>query len=243
MTQEIGSQLGHFQITAHIGKGGMGVVYKAVDTHLDRPAAIKLLPPDLTRDEDARRRFMREAKAASALDHANICTIYEVGETPDGQLFLAMAYYDGATLEERLTRGPLTPDDAVDIATQVARGLARAHDSGIIHRDIKPANIMLTSQGDVKILDFGVAKLLGQTRLTMTGTFLGTAAYMSPEQVRGEEIDTTSDLWSLGVVLYEMLTGVRPFSGDGIVHDLTSINMGLSGFPNKTRGSSGVCRG
>ena len=168
------------------------VVYKAVDTHLDRPAAIKLLPPDLTRDEDARRRFMREARAASALDHANICTIYEVGETPDGQLFLAMAYYDGATLEERLTRGPLTPDDAVDIATQVARGLARAHDSGIIHRDIKPANIMLTSQGDVKILDFGVAKLLGQTQLTMTGTFLGTAAYMSPEQVRGEEIDTTS---------------------------------------------------
>ena len=220
MTLDPGATLGPYTLRAELGHGGMGVVYTAHDPRLDRQAAIKVLPPDLTRDETAKQRFLQEAKAASALDHPNICTIYEINQTDDGQLYLVMAYYDGETLKERIERGPLAPDDAIDIAAQVGQGLAEAHGAGIVHRDIKPANLLIATSGVVKILDFGLAKLAGSdgvTRsfatMTQPGTVLGSVAYMSPEQARGEEVDERTDIWSLGVVLYEMLTGHQPFQG------------------------------
>lgn len=192
----------------------MGVVYKAQDLKLDRPVALKFLPPELTRDPEARERFVHEARAASALDHQNICVVHDIGETEDGRSFIVMAFYEGETLKKRTERGPLKLDEAIDIAQQVARGLARAHEHGIVHRDIKPANIMVTSDGVAKIVDFGLAKLSGRTMLTKVGSTLGTAGYMSPEQARGETADHRTDIWSLGVVLYEMLTGIRPFAAE-----------------------------
>ncbi len=210
----IGKTVSHYRITRELGAGGMGVVYEAVDTKLDRTVALKFLPPESTRDPDAKARFVHEAKAASALDHNNVCVIYEIDETDDGQLFLAMARYEGETLKERIARGPLLLDDALDITRQVAEGLTKAHVRDIVHRDIKPANIFITKDGVVKILDFGLAKLAGQTQLTKTGTTLGTGHYMSPEQAGGHEADHRSDLWSLGVVLYEMVSGRIPFQGD-----------------------------
>ena len=184
-----------------------------------RPAASSYLPPDLTRNTTAKRRFLQEAKAASALDHPNICTIHEINETTDdaGQLYLVMTHYEGETLKERIARGPLTVDDAIDIATQVGQGLAKAHAAGIVHRDIKPANLMVATDGTVKILDFGLAKLAGSEGVTQTGTTVGTVAYMSPEQARGAEVDLRTDIWSLGVVLYEMLTAQQPFQGDNLL--------------------------
>ncbi|MBD3852559.1 MAG: protein kinase, partial [Acidobacteria bacterium] len=202
------------RITRELGAGGMGVVYEAVDTKLDRTVAIKFLPPESTRNPDAKARFVHEAKAASALDHNNVCVIHEIDETDDGQLFLVMARYEGETLKDRIERGPLPLSDALDITRQVAEGLTKAHERDIVHRDIKPANIFITEDGVVKILDFGLAKLAGQTLLTKTGTTLGTAGYMSPEQARGDETDQRTDLWCLGVVLYEMMTGQLPFKGD-----------------------------
>ena len=209
----VGRTVDHYEIRESLGGGGMGVVYKAEDTRLQRTVALKFLPPELTLDPVAKARFLQEARAASALDHPNICTIHEVGETGDGQLFLAMSCYDGETLKRLIERGPLPVDEAIDIAKQIAQGLAKAHRQGIVHRDIKPANIMVTGDGIVKILDFGLAKLAGAAGLTRAGFCLGTPSYMSPEQARGE-VDHRTDLWSLGVVLYEMLTGVTPFGGD-----------------------------
>ncbi|MES1245556.1 MAG: protein kinase [Acidobacteriota bacterium] len=207
-------RLSRYRIGELLGGGGMGVVYKAEDIQLGRTVALKFLPADLAGDPAAKARFLQEARAASALDHPNICTVYEVGETEDGQLYLAMPWYEGETLRARIARGPLPVHEALECALQIAKGLARAHRHGIVHRDVKPANLMLTADGLVKILDFGVAKLAGEASLTRTGAAVGTAAYMAPEQIRGDAVDARADLWSLGVVVYEMVTGRRPFPGD-----------------------------
>ena len=209
-----GRTVSHYRVIERLGGGAMGVVYKAIDTRLDRPVALKFLPPELTRDDEARQRLIQEAKAASALDHPNICTVYDVDTTPEGQSFIAMSYYDGETLKRRIGKGPMPVVESLDIAIQVANGLAKAHAAGIIHRDIKPANLMITADGVVKVVDFGVAKVLDQTGLTQPGMAIGTVAYMSPEQVNGEPIDGRTDVWSLGATLYEMLAGRPPFEGE-----------------------------
>jgi tetratricopeptide (TPR) repeat protein len=209
-----GQTVSHYRILERLGGGGMGVVYRAEDTRLKRTVALKFLSPELTKDDRAKQRFINEARAASQLDHPNICTIHEIEETDDGQLFLVLSCYDGETVRERLERGPMPVDEAIGFAVHVAKGLSKAHEKGIIHRDIKPANIFLTDDGRAKILDFGLAKLAGQTRLTRAGGTMGTVAYMSPEQAHGDEVGPQSDLWSLGVVLYEALSGVAPFPGD-----------------------------
>jgi serine/threonine-protein kinase len=207
----IGQTISHYIINEILGQGGMGTVYKADDFMLNRTVALKLLPPDLTRDNEAVNRFINEAHAVSALDHANICTIYEIDETETGQLFLCIAYYEGETLMKRIKREPVPVKEAIEIAIQLAKGLATAHEAGIIHRDIKPSNIILTNRSEVKIIDFGIAKLAGQTYITKSGTVMGTLAYMSPEQIQGKAVDHRTDIWSLGVILYEMLTGELPF--------------------------------
>ncbi|KAA0230298.1 hypothetical protein EDS67_07855 [candidate division KSB1 bacterium] len=209
----IGRTISHYKILAKLGEGGMGVVYKALDVKLDRHAVLKFLPPDLTRDRQAKERFIIEAKAASSLDHPNVCTIYEINETAEGHLFIAMAYYDGETLKEQVARGRLQVDSVLEIAKQIASGLSRAHEAGIVHRDIKPSNLVITKRNEVKIIDFGLAKLVGQQHLTKSGATLGTVAYMSPEQAQGLPVDHRTDIWSLGVVMYEMLTGQLPFQG------------------------------
>ncbi len=209
----VGQTIAHYEVLDLLGGGGMGVVYKARDIRLRRTVALKFLPPDLTRDPEAVARFKREAQAASALDHKNICTIFAIEEPSEGGIFIAMACYEGQTLKERLEGERLSLTEAFDFALQTAEGLARAHDAGITHRDIKPANLLITTDGEVKILDFGLAKVAGESQLTQSGSTLGTVAYMSPEQARGDDVDPRTDVWSLGVVLYEMLTGRRPFLG------------------------------
>ena len=210
----IGRTISHYKILEKLGEGGMGVVYKAQDTTLDRFVAIKFLPPHLSKDENATKRFIHEAKAASALDHANIGTIYEVEKTSDDRTFIVMAYYEGETLRERIDMGNISVEEALTITSQIASGLTRAHETEIVHRDIKPSNIIITKHGEAKVIDFGLAKLAGKTRLTKEGITLGTVAYMSPEQATGAEVDERSDIFSLGVVLYEMVTGEHPFKAE-----------------------------
>jgi serine/threonine protein kinase/Tfp pilus assembly protein PilF len=210
-----------YELRGVIGTGGMGTVYRAHDTRLDRDVALKFLPPPFIVASDPGKRLLLEARAAAGLEHVNVCTVYEIGETAEGRPFIAMALYEGETLKERLARGPLSAIDAVDIAVQVARGLGAAHAHGVVHRDVKPGNIMLTAGGGVKLLDFGLATR-SDAELA-DGITPGTIPYMSPEQTRGELLGPESDLWSLGVVIYEMLTGVRPFSGNGNLETVEAI--------------------
>jgi serine/threonine protein kinase len=205
-----------------VGRGGMGIVYKAEDTRLKRHVALKFLPPELIQDKEAKERFILEAQTAAALAHPNICTIHEINER-DGESFIAMEYVEGENLRKKLRRGSLDVEEALDIAIQIAQGLDEAHKKFIIHRDIKSANIMITEKGRAKIMDFGLAKIKGTTLLTREGTTLGTVAYMSPEQARGEKVDHRTDIWSLGVVLYEMLSGEFPFKGDREASILYSV--------------------
>ena len=209
----IGQTISHYRIVEKLGEGGMGVVYKAEDTNLDRTVALKFLAGHLLESEEHKQRFLREARATASLDHPNICMVHEVGEA-DGRVFLAMGYIDGPEVRAKIKERPLKLDEALDIAIQAAAGLQAAHQKGIIHRDIKSANMMLTSTGQVKIMDFGLAQLSGGTRLTKTNTILGTPAYMSPEQAQRLPTDRRSDIWSLAVVLYEMVTGRLPFEGE-----------------------------
>ncbi len=208
----IGRTAQHYEVQRRLGSGGMGVVYRARDVRLERAVALKVLSPALSGSARAKHRFVAEAKAASALDHPNVAVVYEIGETRDGQLFIAMPCYAGETLAAKIARGPLSLLEALDYAQQTAAGLDAAHRKEIVHRDVKPANLIVTEEGRLKILDFGLAKMAGVT-LTRRGARMGTVAYMSPEQARGDALDPRTDLWSLGAVLYEMVTGAAPFQG------------------------------
>jgi len=219
----IGRTFSSFKIVDKIGSGGMGVVYKAEDTRSGDSVALKFLPRELTASESARRRFLREAQAVSALNHPNICAIKEIVDTPDGRMFICMPLYEGKTLRERIESGPLRIQETLEIAQEIAAGLSYAHERDIVHRDIKPENVFITDDGPVKLLDFGLAKLAGQVRETPAGERLGTLAYLSPEQARGEEVDQRTDIWALGVMMYEMLTGTLPFRGDANQAILYSI--------------------
>jgi serine/threonine protein kinase/Tfp pilus assembly protein PilF len=211
--QEGTTLAGRYRIVAELGRGGMGVVYKAEDTRLKRTVALKFLPPELTHVPEVKERFMREAQAAAALHHPHICTVYEFDETDD-TTYISMAYIEGQSLKKKIESGPVELEGALKIATQVAEGLEEAHKKGIVHRDIKSANIMIDERGQAKIMDFGLARMTGTTLLTQEGTAMGTIAYMSPEQARGEAVDHRTDIWSFGVSMYEMLTGQLPFKGE-----------------------------
>ncbi|MEO5894904.1 MAG: serine/threonine-protein kinase, partial [Vicinamibacterales bacterium] len=226
MTLNSGTRLGPYEILSLIGAGGMGEVYKALDHRLDRTVAIKVLSTDTSADPDRQGRFEREAKTVASLSHPHICTLHDIGEHAS-LMFLVMEHLEGETLARRLEKGPLSIKRVLEIGTQIADALHAAHTTGIVHRDIKPANVFVTEQGQAKVLDFGVTKILQPTlaftdatatrrnsdHLTMPGTVIGTVAYMAPEQARGWETDARTDVWSLGVVLYEMIAGRMPFDG------------------------------
>src|SRR5499433_275071 len=222
----VGQQIGRYRVLSLLGTGGMGEVYLAQDSRLGRKVAIKILPASFTKDQKRVRRFEQEARAASRLSHPNICVIHEVGETDDGRHFITMEYIDGVTLRQRMTNLQMRLAEALDIAIQAASGLAAAHQAGIVHRDVKPENIMLRTDSYIKVLDFGLAKLTEKRQIsadtespsiaavkTDAGVVMGTASYMAPEQARGLEVDARTDIWSLGVVLYEMVAGRAPFEG------------------------------
>ncbi|HEX8735825.1 MAG TPA: serine/threonine-protein kinase, partial [Pyrinomonadaceae bacterium] len=228
-----GERLGAFEIESLIGSGGMGEVYLARDVRLNRPVAIKILPPTSAADAQAKRRLLREAKSAAALEHPHICTIHEIGEE-NSLSFIVMQYVEGKTLADILKNRPLNLFEALNIAMQIADALSEAHAHNVIHRDIKPANIVISAHNQVKVLDFGLAKKIstealenegagGSSLLSAPGLILGTASYMSPEQARGDEVDARTDIWSLGVVLYEMVTGSAPFAGKSVVDKLVAI--------------------
>ena len=209
----IGQTISHYKIIEKLGEGGMGVVYKAEDTRLGRIVALKFLAVHLVSNADDRKRFFREARAAAALSHPNICTVYEINEA-DGRTFISMAYLEGRELADEIAEGPMEVQRVLDLVTQYADGLAEAHSKGVVHRDIKPANLFVTPNGRGVVLDFGLAQLAStDSRLTREGTTLGTVHYMSPEQTIGTEIDAATDVWALGCVLYEMLAGDPPFRG------------------------------
>ncbi|MDL1876800.1 serine/threonine protein kinase, partial [Cytophagia bacterium CHB2] len=209
----IGQTVSHYKNLEPLGEGGMGVVYKAEDTKLQRSVALKFLPENLARNAEARARLLQEARAAAALNHPNICTIYEIGEADD-RFFIAMEHVEGETLRQKAASAPLPVASVISFALQIAAGLQAAHEKGIFHRDIKSSNIMVTRKDQIKIIDFGLAKLAGSSFLTKEKSTMGTVAYMSPEQVRGKKVDQRTDLWSFGVVLYEMLAGQLPFQSD-----------------------------
>src|SRR5215831_10219252 len=231
-----GAWVAHYRILEPLGAGGMGTVYKAHDEKLDRLVALKLLTSDSGAHEDRRRRFLQEARAASALNHPHILTIYEIGDA-DGKPFIAMEYIQGQTLRQKIADGALSFGNALDIAGQVAEGLAKAHEHGIVHRDLKPENLMISKDGYAKILDFGLAKLVGRDKPapinsaektvmhvnTQAGTIMGTVHYMSPEQILGRKVDQRSDVFAFGIVLYEMATGQLPFSGDSDIDTMHAI--------------------
>ena len=217
----VGKNLSHYKILEELGRGGMGIGYKAEDTKLHRTVAIKVLPSAALSSDDDRARFYREARAAASLSHPNIATVYEIDEAvPEGSKdddlrpFIAMEFIEGDTLEDRIKKGPFKLDEAVRIASEMAEGLKAAHAKDIVHRDIKAANVMLDGESRAKILDFGLAQTTASTKLTRMGSTLGTVAYMSPEQARGEKVDARTDIWALGVTLYEMIAGSHPFGGD-----------------------------
>src|SRR3989449_7552328 len=230
----IGQELSHYRITGRLGEGGMGVVYRAVDTRLDRTVALKVLPAAKIADPERKRRFVQEARSASSLNHPNIVTIYDIGAV-GAMHYIAMEYVSGSTLHGHMASGTLTPKRTLQYAVQIADALAAAHTAGIVHRDLKPGNIMVTGRGRVKILDFGLAKLtdtdeasdlmatVDMVPKTIEGTIIGTAAYMSPEQAEGKKVDARSDIFSLGTVLYEMVTGRRPFEGQSAISTMAAI--------------------
>jgi len=209
----IGQTISHFRILEKLGEGGMGVVYRAEDTLLRRSVALKFLSRQALSNDQLRARFLREAQAAAALDHPSICTVHGIEES-DGQMFIVMAFIPGETLQQRVSRGPLPLANALDVAVQIGQGLHEAHESGVVHRDVKSANVILTSGGKAVIMDFGLALLAERSRITQAGTTLGTVVYMSPEQAQGKDVDRRTDVWSLGVVLYELTTGRFPFRGN-----------------------------
>lgn len=232
----VGERVSHYKIIEKIGSGGMGEIYRAEDVTLKRTVALKFLPQSISFDEEAKKRFLTEAQSASSLDHPNICTIYESGITEDSRPFISMALYEGETLKEKISKGKIEIKEAINIAVHICKGLDKAHQKNIIHRDIKPANIFITEDGIIKILDFGLAKIKDQSQLTQVGTTVGTIAYMSPEQATGSKVDQRTDIWSLGAVIFEMISGSQPFTADyeqAVIYSILNEKPDFSKIPGE----------